>query len=519
MNRKLSVVCSICVISALILTSCGIFSSSSTKAAEKKIEEAVENYFEEMQDGTFTSNDYSDSDYADDAPFEKLSFHQDASQEIMGEAMSVIEYEILSASCDKDLETGTCKVKLTYVDLDTIIDELGDGITPDALSEAVLDKKAPQKEKKIVLDMAAKKSDWVIEDSTEISELLGEPYTQLSFAPDSDEYTEMIELLFTSLANGDTETVDALSQDFDSDDFFEVAPEDIPLWEAFYGAVEFEVTGDPKKYGDLRSVDVTLTFPNMTAISQDLADDDDKMLELMKKYFLNLIKRDDNDETYESVFSPVNEEIISAFSDSTYQVEVEVEFDFLYNDGESDILFADIPTKLFDYPPDEIAMNDAYWNVAELAITELYASGDLSQEEYNWYYSVLFGEGTVTDCTGEELIADTIGCSWCHYAEDNISIEVVTEYDSDVTYYLCYKMYFNSNWEGAAIDFIWLDEEGNQIGDYDGTVRSNSSGGSYVFGDFAMNAFASEKVAPGNYYVKVVAPDGVVISEAGVVVK
>lgn len=519
MKKKLLVALSICVISALISTSCGIFADSSTKEAEKKIREAVGGYFDEMQDGTFASNGFKYSDYAHDAPFSELFFEQDALQEIMGQAMTVLDYEILDASCDKDMYKGECEVELTFVDLDSIIEDLGDDMTAATLGEAVLDKDAPTKKTKIVIDMIIGEPEWIIEDSTEIAELLGEPYTHILFSSDVAEFTEAIDLLFTSLANGDMDTVDALSPDFDSSDFFAVAPEDVPLWEAFFGAVEFEVTGNPRMDGDKVIVDVTLTFPNMTVISQELAGNEDRMLALMKEYFLNLKKYRENDDAFIPLFSPINEEITSAFSDSTFQVEVESEFAFLFDDEGSGLLFAEIPSVLFEYSIDDIAIDDANWNVVELALAELYESGEINQEDYDWYNMILFGEDNGTDVSGEDLIADTFGFAWCHYAEDNISIEIVTEYDSDETYYLCYKLFFNSDWAGVKINFVWFDEDGNQIGIYEGTVRSGSSGRSYVFGDFSMNASASEKITPGKYSVTVVAPDDVVISEGEVEVK
>lgn len=519
MKKKLYAAFSIFVICALLITSCGIFTDSSNKDAEKKIREAVGNYFDEMQDGTFESNGFKYSDYVHDAPFADLRFEKEAAREIMGQAMTVLDYEILDASCDDDMGKGECEVKLTYVDLNSIMEDLDESMTAEALSEAVLDGDAPTKKTEIVIDMIIGEPEWIIKDSTEIAKLLGEPYTQIVFAPGIAEFSEAIDLLFTSLAAGDTKAVDKLSPDFDSTDFFAVSPEDIALWEAFFGAIEFEVTGMPRMDGDKAIVDVTLTFPNMTKISQELAGNEEKMLVLMKEYFLNFKKYQENDEAFIPLFSPINEEIASAFSDSTFQVEVESEFAFLFDDEGSGLLFEEIPSVLFEYSMDDIAIDGASWNVVELALAELYESGEINQENYDWYNMILFGEDNGADVSGEDLIDDTFGFAWCHYAENNISIEIVTEYDSDETYYLCYKLYFNSDWAGTGIDFVWFDEEGNQIGIYEGTVRSSSTGGSYVFGDFSMNASASKKITPGKYSVTVVAPDDVVVSEGEVEVK
>jgi hypothetical protein len=519
MKKRLSAVFSICVICALILTSCGIFPDSAKKDEEKKIREAVGNYFDEMQDGNFASNDFSDSDYVSDDPFAELLFEQDSAQEIMGQAMSVLEYEIMDASCDKDMETGECEVKLTYVDLDAIIEDLDEGMTSDALSKAVLDKDAPTTETEITLEMTAEDSDWVIEDSTEIAKLLGKPYARITFAADVAEFAEAIDLLFTSLSKGDMEAVDALSPDFDSADFFAVAPEDVPLWEAFFGAVEFEVIGEPRMDGDTVIVDVSLSFPNMTEISQELAEDDERMLVLTTNVLTNMLKKEANEEDIVASFSLINEEVSSAFPTSTLRVDVEKEFIFRVDSESGDLIFSSIPTVLFAYTIDDDSINYAFWKAAEPALNNLYESGDIDLEQYNQWYSILVGVEDVPDVSGEELINDINTLVWCHYLADNISIKNVTEYVSDETYYLCYKLYFNSDWAGAKIYFVWFDEDNNQIGMYEGTVRSNPDGGSYVFGDFAMNASASETVPPGTYYVVVATPESVIISEGSVEVK
>jgi uncharacterized membrane protein len=72
-------------------------------------------------------------------------------------------------------------------------------------------------------------------------------------------------------------------------------------------------------------------------------------------------------------------------------------------------------------------------------------------------------------------------------------------------------VYFDVDWAGASVFFVWLDEDHNQIGVYEGTLRTSAQTGSYAFGDFSMNASASETIPPGTYYVAVVAPDNVLV--------
>lgn len=510
MKKRLSAILSVCIISALLLASCGIFSSPE-KEAEKSIRVAVENYFDEMQDGTFYDNGFSDSDYVHDAPFADLVFQKESAREIMGQAMTVLEYEILDASCDKDIENGECEVQLTYVDLESVIEDIGEHMTSEALLEAVLDTEAPTSETTVTLDMILDEPKWIIEDSTEIAELLGVPYTSIFFAPDAMECSQVIDLLFTALAQGDREKVGDMSPGFDSNDFFAVSPEDITLWEAFYGSVAFEITGEPQIEGDNVMVGVSLSFPNMTEISQDLAEDDEQMLAIMIEYFTYLKEYVENDAEFVSSRAIMNEIMSSAFSASKQTVEVEAEFGFLIDPENGDLIFTDIPQALVAYTVDINALEDACYEAVEPALNDLFDSGVIDLETYDYWYAIYVRPSDVLEISGDEMIAAMVSGGWFHYYPDGSGGEIVTEYDANETYWLSYHVQFDIDWAGANVYFVWLDEDQNQIGTYKGILRTSSKIGSYSFGDFSMNASASEKISVGTYYVAVVAPDNVIV--------
>lgn len=517
MKKRLAGVLSFCVISALVLTSCGIFPSSPKKEAEKKIQEAVEGYFDELKDGSFASNDYL-SEYTHDSPFSELTFKAVGAQEIMEQALNVLQFEILDASCDSDGQNGECEVRLTYVDLESVIGDLDEGMIAEALGEAVLDEDAPTKETKIVLDMILGEPDWIIEDSTEIADLLGGSYTDIEFAPGVDECSEAIDLLFTALSEGDMEAVDALSPDFDSSDFFAVAPENVALQEAFFESVEIEIIGEPRIDGDTLVVDVFLSFPNMTDISQDLAGDNDQMITIMTEFLSGFQQYIENDAVLVTSLSLFNEAISSHFSSSEYQVDVESEFALLIDPESGDLVFTDIPSVLLEYPVDRDALETASSIAIEPALDSYYESGAIDLETYNEWIAVFVGTDIVPNVSGDEMIAELSGGEWFHYLPDGTGVEKVTEYDADETYWLSYQVNFNTDWSGAKVYFVWLDEDENQIGLYEGTVTSGING-SYAFGDFSMNESASEKIPPGTYNVLVVASDNILITMDEVQVK
>ena len=79
-NRKLKLAAVLLSVSVL-LSSCGITSLLGS-SAKSDIKKAAAAYLDEIQDGSFTDNEY-ESVYAEDAPFSELVFADPDVQEIM----------------------------------------------------------------------------------------------------------------------------------------------------------------------------------------------------------------------------------------------------------------------------------------------------------------------------------------------------------------------------------------------------------------------------------------------------
>jgi hypothetical protein len=174
----------------MLVSSCAFVAGNS---ASKDIEDAVEAYLDDMQEGAFTDDEY-ESDYADDTPFVDLTFADEASQAIMDAGFEQMSYDITDSSGTEKSEEGTCDVTITAVDVESILKDLEDsGMDAATLLEAITDSDAPTEEYEITLDMTYDKDskEWLVSDSDPLVEILGDPYTEIIFEPEGLSATDV----------------------------------------------------------------------------------------------------------------------------------------------------------------------------------------------------------------------------------------------------------------------------------------------------------------------------------------
>jgi predicted sulfurtransferase len=179
-HRKVQIL-TIILSGSMLLSSCGIGSSVSSES--KAIKKVVENLLDDIQSGTFAEDDY-ESDYTKDTLFADLELADDDVIQTMNAGLERMTYKITDAEGDEGDEEGTCDVTITSVDLEEIISDMNEEeMDVDTLMDAIEDKEAPTKKSKITLDMVydEDEEEWFVGDTEPLVEVLGEPFTELSF--------------------------------------------------------------------------------------------------------------------------------------------------------------------------------------------------------------------------------------------------------------------------------------------------------------------------------------------------
>jgi hypothetical protein len=182
------------LIAVLLVTSCGLLDTGGDKDASEEIESVVSDFLDSVAKGDFADDDYKSS-LISDKSFAKLKFADDDAEDLMALAFEKIEYEIGKIKGDEDDEEGTCKVALTAVDLESILDDLDEGYEPEDLEDEISAKKAPTEEHDITFELEFDGDEWIISDLSDLVDAIGKPYTELKFdvpEPTETEPTETI---------------------------------------------------------------------------------------------------------------------------------------------------------------------------------------------------------------------------------------------------------------------------------------------------------------------------------------
>lgn len=491
-----------------VLTSCGKISGNK---AGKDIEKAVEAYFEEIADGTFTEDEY-ESDYASDTPFADVEFEDEAVIPIMQKAMESIEFEISKADGDEKDEEGTCDVILTAVNVEDVLSEIEEGFTAEDFESAVLDKKAPTEEYEVTLDVEYDSDEeaWLISDTSEIAEILAEPYSEVTFAPQLGEPIDTLNSYLAALASGDTTTVDEISLTYSSMTMYDDGvPSD--LRKAFYGYVSFEPDGDAviTDYGT--SLTGTLTYPNTQAVTDAIFSDTENMALIMKDYVYALVNNLDTVAIEEEMNLNVQEAMYVYLGTSTDYLSESVTFDFVSSEGVDHWILSGVPELLYTFPDEPTNSEELYVTIMTRAAEMLLAEGSITQDVYNQILAE-FGISTVT---GADLAADVDGI----YFWDFVISDYVTTYDSATTYQIGADVFFSQDWTSYNIQLIydWYADDGaTYVTSLYGTMSLNEDGNCYSYCDFPAVENATATLAPGIYWVYVYAPDSTLIAQSSV---
>ncbi|MEI8198753.1 MAG: hypothetical protein WCG21_01725 [Eubacteriales bacterium] len=449
-----------------LLSSCSLASllGGNVKADIKK---AVTSYLDVIQDGTFTDDKY-ESEFADDTAFADLKFKDEAVREIMDKGLTLIEYTIDATSGNVKKEEGACDVTITAIDVKKVLAGFEDGkLDADTLMAAVKDKKAPTKDYEITLDMTYNASDkvWLVADSTPLVEILGDPYTEITFGPAAGDPAALIETFFTALAAGDADTIDQISPYYDSTNFFDPDENVMKMAKDFYGKITYEIVGDPTLTDTTAEVNITMTLPDIVSIINDVSNDVNFMADLLKPYLLASINGEDTTESDAVAQKALSEKVIERLNasdvpmisvDSVFQLEVNQET------GLWDLY--EVPAELYDINPDPSTSDELYMEAAAQALNSLYQDGSIDQATYNQYMAELTGttptETTVAASSGSSSpAADILNAGWYDYSSDAF----VTEYDSTVVDTIEYDILFNSSWPDLVLYYDYYNENGTVL--------------------------------------------------------
>ena len=504
----------------VILLSVSIFFSGCSlfKKDTKDIEEAVDNYFEELTDGTLVEEDY-ESDYADDAPFAEIYFEDDTVIPVMHKVLELVEYEIGEVDGSEKEEEATCEVILTAPDIEEIIDSLDEGFTVEELEDALTDKKAPTEEHEIELELEYD-DEWIILDTSEIAEILAEPFEDITFGPNVSGAESARDEYLVAIATGDVDTLDRIGDYYDSSLVYGYDGYQFDLIISYFEFVSFEWTGEPDAYDDFVYFYGTMTYPDTQSIVNDIAEDSDFMVSAYKAALLNYL-----DDYYyygieESVLASIQEEMVNYFADSSYQVSDSVEIDMYFDPNNEQWLVSWFPSWIYSIAsaPDntDIYVEDTILSAAD----GLLAEGSIDQDEYDEIlYNVLGISPTevtdpdvtdpdVTDVTVDALQAsldEVVFYSWDmeEYVDSFVAAET-TQIATDIYFYddftgtsLYYELYFND----SLIDYQTV------------PVEEYTVGASCAFFDFPISV-GSWTFEPGTYNAIIYTTDGQIVAES-----
>lgn len=475
-----------------ILTSCS-FGANSADAGIKK---AVTAYLDVVADGTFAEDEF-ESEFADDTAFADLEFADDAVIEIMTKGFTKIEYTIDAVSGSEKDKEGSCDVTVTAVDVEEVLAGLEDvTLDADTLMAAIKNKKVPTKDYEITLDMTYDSKDkvWLVADTSPLVEILGDPYTEITFGPAAGDPTAVIDTFMTALAEGDAATIDLISPYYDSTNFFDEDEAVMPMAVGFYSKITYEVVGDPTVTDTTADVNVTMTLPDIAAIIDEVSNDLDFMATVFKPYILATIQEADittAEEQAKIAFSDKVAERLAASDvptltvDSIFQLEVNQET-MSWN-------LYEIPVELCDINFEPTTSDELYMEAAIIALDSLYQEGSIDQATYNQYMADITGTTIATETTNGTIAnspeTDISFAAWYDYYSEGY----VTEYDSTITYTIEYDIGFYNEWPGLIIYYDYYNENGTvliksssetlQSGQYEVYVPLETEDGSLIPAD------------------------------------
>ncbi len=511
MNNHLShrsvVLASLLLVGSFLLSSCSLIGNLTGGGAAEGIKKVVASYLDDISDGTFTDDEY-ESEYADDSAFADLIFEEEDVIKIMDRGLTRIEYTIDAAEGSVKEETGTCDITVTAVDVEEVLSDLEDEtIDADILMDAVKDKGAPKQDYEITLEMTYDSDDkvWIVSDSEPLAEILGVPYTEITFGPSEGDLIAVIDTFMKALAEGDTDTIDEISPYYDSYTFFPDQEENIKsMHEKFYGNISYQVTGTSFTDETSAQIDVAMSIPDIAAIIEELSNDIDFMATILKPYMLASIQGGDT--------TAAETESQLMFYDKLEALMVSSEYppisgDLVFKleaDEETGIWeLYEVPGELYDIDAEPTGSDELYEEASLLSLDLLLQDGAISQADYDAALADYYGETTPSSVASP--LADIYFTGWYDY---DIG-DYVTSYDSNVATLLEFNIEFYSEWPGLTVYYDWYNENASTLCYSDYEVMESG-----LYGIYPSLSFNDGDLIPADTYELVVyLDDGTILAD------
>jgi len=510
-NKLTGVLLSLLLAMSLFLSSCTFGDNAKTE-----IEKVLQEYFSEIEDGDFAENEF-ESDFAKDTPFEELEFADDRAKDAMLIGMEKFSYEITSIEASTSAGEGTCKVKITSLDVKKIIENIEEEetLTYELFEEAISAKKAEKDDSTVTLKMSydASAKEWMISNSEDMVEVFAEPYLELTFGPKAGDPTETVAAFFQALADADEAALLETTTFYTFEDFYSEDEMTTDLVAASYKGLTYEVSGDPEIGDTTAKIPLSVTLIDIESVSQAVLADDAIVTDMIKIMIMGELDGTDYD-------SEITEYIASAFADAisssdapmvTRDTVLTLE---VSEDGEKWLVY-DIPSDLFDFEVETEPSDDLYFECAVEALTQLLNEGKIDQATYDLLYSEFTGtpidpvgptsEPTFTVGTNE-YAADLVFADWYDYFTE----DYCTYYTSANTEMIEFELTFGTNWDGLELVYEFYNVNGTNL----------SFSDSIVFGPEDYTAYLQYFMADGSvvppdiYMIRVTMPDGTLVIES-----
>lgn len=508
-KRKFWGVVSLLVAGCFMLTSCGLLSGKSNKAPEE-IESVVTDFLDSIASGDFVQDGY-ESDLAADTPFADLEFSDTEVEVIMANALEKISYEIDEADGDQKDGEGTCDIVLTAIDLNAVTESLDGKFDAETLEAAIDDKKVPTEDHEITLDLEydEDEEEWLISDTSELCEILGEPFLTIELSSAVDPM-EVATAFIEAVKTGDFETASALTDGYYTEADFIDPNYDVTtkLFEAVFSNMTYEII-EPSTSSETEisyQIDFSYAdyFTSVAAISTDVQ----TMSDLVKPFVLALANYEEGTVEYTEYLNNLGNMVIADLLSSSAIYDDSDTLD-LYYDEEQETWFVEYaPYSLcafydLEYNVDPMYSIDqtVYDEVMLDAYNDMLADGSITQAQYDEYYA------PATEYDAATVLASITTQGWYDYETD----AYVTEYLAGVTS-LDYDLFFSSQFSGLVLNYEFFSNNGTvSLGVNQVTLPA---GADYNYFSYYNDDFSA--LAADTYWVLITTVDGTVLVDQSI---
>ncbi|NLT12433.1 MAG: hypothetical protein GXY06_08500 [Clostridiaceae bacterium] len=498
---------------SLLLTVSILFSACSFTNRDrdtKDIEKAVESYLDELIDGTLADENY-ESEYADDTPLAEVYFADDAVVSVMHKVFELVDYEIGKVEGSEKDEEATCEVILTAPDVEDILDSLDEGFSLEDLEEALTDKKAPTEEHEIEFELEFD-DEWIIIDTSEIAEILAEPFADISFGPNVEDAEAAMDAYLLALAEGDVDTINQIGDYYDADLIYNYESTPSTKRLAYYSMISFTSDGSPEAYTDYVSFKGTLSYPDSQAILNEVGSDVDLLAKIIKPELKSALAGEGPIDIVEDLSVAVEARMLELLSDPIYMLESEVEIDMYYDSSVDQWKISWLPTEVYSLATEASDLDYYLEEAKKVALEQLFADGEIDASLYDAYMYELFG---IVNTTNASYTLDDLKTSFEEIAFYSWDLgEYVASFSAEETTQMSSDLYFYDNMTGAKLNYEFYFND-VLIDSQSGEVVPHVDGGSCLYFDFPLSS-GSWTFEPGTYKAVFYTEAGELIAEATV---